>query len=139
MTYNDAVFPEADAFTQAMTKFLNVEKGFELVADYSHISILKADEQKEVQTIKEKVANVVQLKNANIITPTQANEIISNITSIEIPTPQNNVSERLNLFSPLVGTKVLENMTPNERRALAGLPTIEGGDTLPAPPTNGGF
>jgi hypothetical protein len=34
----------------------------------------------------------------------------------------------LNSLSPLVATKVLENMTVNEVRALASLPPIEGGD-----------
>jgi len=34
-------------------------------------------------------------------------------------------------LSPLVATKVLEKMTPNEVRALASLPPIEGGDTIP--------
>jgi hypothetical protein len=133
MTYNDAIFPEMDELAQSLSKFIGVDAGYQLYPDFSHISILQADEAKEVQTMKEKIANIVQLKTANIITPTQASEIIANMTSVEIPTPQNNVSEKLNLFSPLVGTKVLENMTPNERRALAGLPNIEGGDELPAP------
>lgn len=39
----------------------------------------------------------------------------------------------LNSMSPLVATKVLESMTPNEVRALAGLKPIEGGDVKAAP------
>ncbi len=34
-------------------------------------------------------------------------------------------------MSPLVATKVLDSMTPNEIRALASLPPIEGGDGVP--------
>jgi len=35
-------------------------------------------------------------------------------------------------MSPLVATKVLEQMTTNEVRALASLPPIEGGDVTAA-------
>jgi hypothetical protein len=133
MTYNDAIFPEMDELAQSLSKFIGVDAGFQLYPDFSHISILQADEAKEAQTMKEKIANIVQLKTANIITPTQAAEIIDNITTLEIPELPNNISERLSLFSPLVITQVLQNMTPNERRALAGLGNIEGGDELPTP------
>lgn len=43
------------------------------------------------------------------------------------------VGNALNEMSPLVATKVLNAMTPNEVRALAKLAPIEGGDVLPAP------
>lgn len=39
----------------------------------------------------------------------------------------------LNDMSPLVATKVLNAMTPNEIRALAKLAPVDGGDVLPAP------
>jgi hypothetical protein len=38
----------------------------------------------------------------------------------------------LNSLSPLVATKVLGSMTPNEIRALASLPPVEGGDIVPS-------
>jgi hypothetical protein len=38
-------------------------------------------------------------------------------------------------MSPLVATKVLASMTPNEVRALASLPPVEGGDVVPIQPT----
>jgi phage portal protein BeeE len=84
MTYNDAVFPEADAFTQAMTKFLNVEKGFELVADYSHISILQSDKKSENETIQTKTNYLTQLVTAGIITPQQAQNVIANDINLEV-------------------------------------------------------
>jgi len=40
------------------------------------------------------------------------------------------VAEALNSMSPFVASKVMDNLTPNEIRALGGLPGIEGGDQL---------
>jgi hypothetical protein len=43
---------------------------------------------------------------------------------------QSEVITALNTLSPLIGTKVLESMTPNEVRALAKLPPREGGNEI---------
>jgi len=56
---------------------------------------------------------------------------IINETIIELEGDTSRTSDALNSLSPLVATKVLEKMTPNEVRALASLPPIEGGDTIP--------
>mgnify|MGYP000341914548 CR=1 FL=1 len=52
----------------------------------------------------------------------------------------NLLADALNSMSPLVSSKVLDNLTVNEIRALGGLGTIEGGDVRtnapPPPPTN---
>jgi len=56
---------------------------------------------------------------------------IINETIIELEGDTSWTSDALNSLSPLVATKVLEKMTPNEVRALASLPPIEGGDTIP--------
>lgn len=49
-------------------------------------------------------------------------EIRERVGLKEIEQPKNSTNELLNSMSPLVATKVLESMTPNEVRALAGLP-----------------
>ncbi len=43
--------------------------------------------------------------------------------------------DNINSLSPLVANNVLANMTVNEKRALAGLPPIEGGDVLANTPS----
>jgi hypothetical protein len=140
MTYQDTIFTHADAFTQSLTKFLMIEPGFELVADYSHVAILKTDEKEETANLKTKIDAIVQLRNSNIITSVQAAEILNQLTMVDIPKIDNTVSEKINLFSPLVSTKVLETMTTNERRDLAGLPSVQNGDTIPTQQVNnGGF
>ena len=55
---------------------------------------------------------------------------IINETIIELEGDTSKTSDALNSLSPLVATKVLERMTPNEIRALASLPPIEGGDVI---------
>jgi capsid portal protein len=55
---------------------------------------------------------------------------IINETIIELEGDTSKTSDALNSLSPLVATKVLEKMTPNEIRALASLPPIEGGDVI---------
>jgi capsid portal protein len=56
---------------------------------------------------------------------------IINETIIELEGDTSKTSDALNSLSPLVATKVLGSMTPNEIRALAQLPPIEGGDVIP--------
>ena len=58
---------------------------------------------------------------------------IINETIVEVAESASKTSDALNTMSPLVATKVLGSMTPNEIRALASLPPIEGGDIVPIP------
>ncbi len=57
---------------------------------------------------------------------------IINETIVAVDDEGNKTSEALNSMSPLVATKVLEMMTINEVRALAGLPPVDGGDVTNA-------
>jgi len=45
---------------------------------------------------------------------------------------QSSLNDAINALSPLVANNVLSNMTINEKRQLAGLPPIVGGDSLPS-------
>ena len=56
---------------------------------------------------------------------------IINETIVEIEGDASKTADAINSLSPLVATKVLSAMTPNEVRALASLPPIEGGDIIP--------
>ena len=56
---------------------------------------------------------------------------IINETIVEIEGDASKTADAINSLSPLVATKVLNAMTPNEVRALASLPPIEGGDVIP--------
>ena len=58
---------------------------------------------------------------------------IINETIVEVEESASKTSDALNTMSPLVATKVLNSMTPNEIRALASLPPVEGGDVVPIP------
>jgi len=55
---------------------------------------------------------------------------IINETIVEVEGDASKTQDALNAMSPLVATKVLETMTPNEVRALASLPPLEGGDVI---------
>ncbi len=57
---------------------------------------------------------------------------IINESIVEIEGDASKTSDALNSLSPLVATKVLEQMTTNEVRALASLPPIPGGDVTQA-------
>ena len=56
---------------------------------------------------------------------------IINETIVEIEGDASKTADAINSLSPLVATKVLNAMTPNEVRALASLPPMEGGDVIP--------
>ena len=58
----------------------------------------------------------------------EANQVIINKETQSIST-----SDKVNVLSPIVATKVLESMTTDERRDLVGLGHIEGGETIPQP------
>jgi hypothetical protein len=81
-THNDTVIPYADGFTQALTKFLEIEPGKRLILDYSHLPYLQVDGKIEGEKLTNVINNVNSLLNTGIITPTQANEIIQNNTTL---------------------------------------------------------
>ena len=68
-----------------------------------------------------KIPGVYMINNFQII----------NETIVEIEGDASKTADAINSLSPLVATKVLNAMTPNEVRALASLPPIEGGDIIP--------
>jgi hypothetical protein len=53
---------------------------------------------------------------------------IINEAIVELEGDTSKTNDALNTLSPLVATKVLENMTKNEIRALASLPPVPDGD-----------
>jgi hypothetical protein len=84
-SYNDAVFPFADQFTQKIQKELGVdEKQYKLSLDYSHISVLQADKEKEAKTLQMQLDSVANAVSNQIITPQQAANIYRNTFSIEL-------------------------------------------------------
>lgn len=130
-TYQDTIFPYADGFTQALSKFLLLPPNHRIVMDYSHIAILKTDEKEEVANFKTMSDAIKQLVDSGIISPAQGQEILVNEQLIEVTKTESSVGSKLSGQSPLVATKILESMTTNERRALAGLGGIDNGDIIP--------
>jgi len=92
-------------------------------------------EKNVVMPLREQVADIFNdiLRIAKINADFTINNFqIINETIVEIEGDASKTSDALNSLSPLVATKVLEQMTPNEVRALASLPPIEGGDMTQA-------
>lgn len=81
-----------------------------------------------VQDIFNELLHIAKVKGELIINNFQ----IINETIVEVEESASKTSDALNSLSPLVATKVLGSMTPNEIRALASLPPIEGGDVVPS-------
>lgn len=75
-----------------------------------------------------------------ILTKDEMREIIGR-EPLEVKANVNsNVTDGLNSLSPLVATKVLNNLTKNEVRAIIGKDPVEGGDTIaPETPTASAF
>ncbi len=131
--YQDTIIPEADQFTQALSKFIGLKDGMVLEADYSHLGILKENDAENASNFKTKSDAISQLVSANIITPLQAQEILKNELNVELDNAGKTVMDKINLVSPLIANTLLQKFTANESRELVGLPNISGGDTLPAP------
>jgi len=66
---------------------------------------------------------------SQILTKDELREIIGR-KPLEIKNVVSNVADSLSALSPLVATKVLNQLTPNEVRAIIGKTAIEGGDVL---------
>lgn len=85
--------------------------------------------REQVQDIFNELLHIAKLSVAEF----QINNFqIINETIVEIEGDASKTQDALNAMSPLVATKVLEQMTVNEVRALASLPPIEGGDVTQA-------
>jgi len=92
-------------------------------------------EKNVVMPLREQVVDIFNdiLRIAKINADFTINNFqIINETIVEIEGDASKTSDALNSLSPLVATKVLEQMTPNEVRALASLPPIQGGDITQA-------
>jgi phage portal protein BeeE len=124
--YQDTIIPEADLFCQELTKFLNIKEGQRIVPSYDHVEILKDNSV---------VDSISQLVQSNILTPLQAQNILAENYSVTIDNTGNSILDRLNGLSPIVANNMLANLTPNEVRKLVGLPSVDGGDTIPTPST----
>ena len=92
-------------------------------------------EKNVVMPLREQVVDIFNdiLRIAKINADFTINNFqIINETIVEIEGDASKTSDALNSLSPLVVTKVLEQMTTNEVRALASLPPIPGGDLTQA-------
>ena len=81
----------------------------------------------QVEEIVNELLHLAKIPGKYIINNFQ----IINETIVEIEGDASKTADAINSLSPLVATKVLNAMTPNEVRALASLPPIEGGDIIP--------
>jgi hypothetical protein len=81
----------------------------------------------QVQEIVNELLHLAKIPGKYMINNFQ----IINETIVEIEGDASKTADAINSLSPLVATKVLNAMTPNEVRALASLPPIEGGDIIP--------
>ena len=90
-------------------------------------------EKNVVMPLREQVSDIFNeiLRIAKINADFRINNFqIINETIVEVEGDASKTQDALNAMSPLVATKVLDTMTPNEVRALASLPPIEGGDVI---------
>jgi hypothetical protein len=90
-------------------------------------------EKNVVMPLREQVSDIFNeiLRIARINADFRINNFqIINETIVEVEGDASKTQDALNAMSPLVATKVLETMTPNEVRSLASLPPIEGGDVI---------
>lgn len=126
-TYEDTIFPHADQLAQDLTKFLNIKVG-KITFDYSHLSILQADNSKIAETFGKQVASVVQLYEKNIVNKEGAVQMLIKLSGIEFVAKSEDTIDILNRLSALVSNKILDQMLVDEIRALISAPKIANGD-----------
>lgn len=77
-THNDTIVPHADSFTQALSTFIGIEKGYRLVLDYSHLPYLQTDKKKEADTFQSVSLALNNLVQSQVINAAQAQAILTN-------------------------------------------------------------
>jgi len=65
-TYEDTIYPHADEFAQAFTKFLGITNG-KVVLKYNHLAILQDDKNALADTFQKQINAVTQLYEKNLI------------------------------------------------------------------------
>lgn len=131
MCYQDTIQPAADTFVQALAPFIGVPEGLKLVASYEHLSILKENKLKGMQSIQAVVTSLTEAVQGGLVSRLQAETILANELGVPVQddaTNKDKTINRLNSMSAIVATKVLDSFTINEQRELAGKPSIDGGD-----------
>lgn len=71
--YQDTILPEADQFTQSLSKFLKVKEGTRLVASYDHLAIMKENKLKGMQSLDSVVSMLKNAVEAGLIDASLAN------------------------------------------------------------------
>lgn len=86
-SYNNSIYPAADAFTQSLSKQLKIDPKYKLILDYSHLSILQEDKTEKANTLKAQFDAVSQAVQAGLISRETATEVLNNSFSLDLPTP----------------------------------------------------
>lgn len=141
--YNESCIP----FTKVITDNKEVRKalGYEIYIDTSNVDVLQESQQLRAEKAKTNTDAIINL-NTNVNNGTISRDIAIEIlvsewgfeqeeaqkVIIDKNTQSISTTDKVNVLSPIVATKVMESMTTNERRDLIGLQTIEGGEAIPA-------
>ena len=120
--------------------------GYEVFIDTSLIDCLQEDQKVRAEKAKTNTDAIInlntQVNSGNIsreiavtilVNEWSFDEEEANAVIINKETQSISTSDKENVLSPIVATKVLESMTTDERRDLVGLGHIEGGETIPQP------
>jgi hypothetical protein len=83
----------------------------------------------EIKPLEPIMPNFSEQTLMNILTKDEMRDIVGR-KPLEIKNVISNVADSLSALSPLVATKVLNQLTPNEVRAIIGKAGLEGGDLL---------
>lgn len=75
--YQDTIIPEADQFTQSLTKFLKIKDGRRIIASYEHIPILKENKLTNMKSIDSIINWLTTAIEAKLITSEQAKTILN--------------------------------------------------------------
>jgi HK97 family phage portal protein len=75
--YQDNIIPSADEFMQALSPFVGLKPNEELCASFEHLSILKENKLKGMQSIEAIVRSLTQAVEAKLLDPKQATAILA--------------------------------------------------------------
>lgn len=75
--YQDTIIPEADQFTQALSKFLKLPEDKRLVASYDHLAIMKENKLKGMVSLQTVIASLKDAVEAGLLDKAKAMAILS--------------------------------------------------------------
>lgn len=127
-TYNGCISTAAESFCNFHDKLFSLDaEGLELYMDFSHLSVMQADDGQKASALKTRIDGIIALVAQNVINPKQAQALLLELTGLTIDetlASNNKILDVLTEMSPLIANNLSQSLTTNQVLSIFALPGI---------------